>query len=222
MERRKLNVVVSGCGVIGHLHCKAINANQEWVNLYAVCDAFEERALEFKEKYKADKYYTDTKKMLEDKQIDLVCICTPSGMHVDMALNCAKAGKHVLCEKPIGITKEQLDQLTKAFTNTPLKFGTVFQYRTHRGLLRAKQMLDNGELGKILIGSGYCMIYRSAEYYKSAGWRGTWKQDGGGCLMNQAIHTLDVLSWLVGGVESVLGKICTLARDIEVEDTALP
>lgn len=220
MEKRKLNVAVAGCGVIGSAHCEAVNANYERVNLYAVCDSDEDRATKFAEKYKAYKYYTDFEKMLEDRNVDLVCICTPSGMHVDMALDCAKAGKHVLCEKPIGITKEQLDQLSIAFTGTSLKFGTVFQYRTYPGLLKAKQMLDSGELGKILIGNGHCKIYRSPEYYKSAGWRGTWELDGGGCLMNQAIHTLDVLSWLSGGVESVVAKAYTLARDIEVEDTA--
>jgi predicted dehydrogenase len=220
MAKEKLNVAVVGCGVISRAHCEAVNANDQLVSLYAVCDIVEEKALEAAKKYNAKKYYVDYMEMLKDENIDIVCIGTPSGNHADIALACAKAGKHVLCEKPIDITKEQLDRLEEAFSGDSPKFATVFQYRTYPGLLKAKQMLDSGELGRIHTANGYCKVYRSPEYYKSAGWRGTWKYDGGGCLMNQAIHTLDVLCWLMGGAESALAKTYTLARDIEVEDTA--
>ena len=220
MNKSKVKAAVIGCGNISKAHIRAIQANNHKVELYAVCDIIEEKAITTAQEYGAVKYYTDYRKMLEDENIDFVSICTPSGMHADMAADCAKAGKHVLCEKPIDIIHEKLDKIVESFENNNLKFGGVFQYRTYPGLLKAKQMLDNGELGKVYIGDGYCKIYRSAEYYKSAGWRGTWALDGGGCLMNQGIHTLDVLCWLMGGVVSAEAKTFTLARDIEVEDTA--
>ncbi|HHV95687.1 MAG TPA: Gfo/Idh/MocA family oxidoreductase [Clostridiaceae bacterium] len=220
MEKGKLKAAILGCGVISSAHYKAIKANSNKVELYAVCDIIEEKAIEAAQKYGAVKYYTDYKEMLKDENIDFVSICTPSGLHGEMAVECAKAGKHVLCEKPIDVTYEKLDMIVEAFENTNLKFGGVFQYRTYPGLLRAKRMLENGELGKVYIGDGYCKVYRSPEYYRSAGWRGTWKLDGGGCLMNQGIHTLDILCWLMGGAVSAQAKTFTLDREIEVEDTA--
>lgn len=218
--KNKIKAAIIGCGVISTAHAGAIKANSDKAELYAVCDIIEEKAQKLAKDYDVPNCFTDYRKMLEDENIDLVCICTPSGMHAEMAIECAKAGKHVLCEKPLDITKDKLDRMIEAFDRTDLKFGCVFQYRTYTGLVLAKKILDSGELGKILIANGYCKIYRSPEYYKSAGWRGTWELDGGGCLMNQAVHTLDVLSWLAGGVESTKAKVFTLARDIEVEDTA--
>ena len=220
MDKGKLKAAILGCGNISVAHYNAIKANSHKVELYAVCDIIEEKAIAAAEKYGAAKYYTDYKEMLKDENIDFVSICTPSGMHGEMAVDCAKAGKHVLCEKPIDVTHEKLDKIVEAFENTNLKFGGVFQYRTYPGILKAKRMLENGELGNVYIGDGYCKIYRSPEYYKSADWRGTWKLDGGGCLMNQGIHTLDILCWLMGGVVSTQAKTFTLAREIEVEDTA--
>lgn len=220
MQKDKINAAIIGCGNISTSHARAIKANSGRVCMYAVCDIVEERARKLGEEYGAQKIFTNYRQMLEDKAIDLVCICTPSGMHADMAVDCARAGKHVLCEKPLDITGEKLDLMIGAFSGREVKLGSVFQYRTYQGLVEAKEMLEKGELGKILFANGYCKIYRSPEYYKSAGWRGTWAVDGGGCLMNQAIHTLDVLCWLAGGAISVRSEVYTLARDIEVEDTA--
>jgi UDP-N-acetyl-2-amino-2-deoxyglucuronate dehydrogenase len=218
--RKKVNAAIIGCGVISDFHARGIQANSEQVDFYAVCDIIEERAQKLAAQYGVKRYFTDYKEMLSDENIDLVCICTPSGMHAEMAIDCAKAGKHVLCEKPLDVTREKLDGMIEAFDHTGMKLGCVFQYRTYAGIRRAKEILNSGELGKILIANGYCKIYRSPEYYKSAGWRGTWEMDGGGCLMNQAVHTLDILCYLAGDVESTRAKVFTLARDIEVEDTA--
>ncbi|HOJ11129.1 MAG TPA: Gfo/Idh/MocA family oxidoreductase [Clostridiales bacterium] len=220
MQKSKIKAAILGCGNISEAHARAIQVNSNKVELYAVCDIVEEKVVKLVEKYSAVKYYTDYKEMLADDNIELVSICTPSGMHSEMAVDCAKAGKHVLCEKPLDVTREKLDNMVQAFSNRELKFGTVFPYRTYPGLLTAKHILDSGELGRVYMGDGYCKVYRSAEYYKSAGWRGTWELDGGGCLMNQGIHTLDVLCWLMGGVSSAEAKTFTIARDIEVEDTA--
>jgi UDP-N-acetyl-2-amino-2-deoxyglucuronate dehydrogenase len=220
MSTKKINAAIIGCGNISSSHANAIVANKEQVNLYAFCDNVESKAQDMAQLYEVKKYFTDYKAMLQDPAIDLVCICTPSGMHAEMAIDCAYAGKHVLCEKPLDIKREKIDHMIDAFRRTGLKLGSVFQYRTYPGLMKAKEILDNGELGAILVANGYCKIYRGPEYYQSADWRGTLAMDGGGCLMNQAIHTLDILCWLAGGVESVKAEVYTLARDIEVEDTA--
>mgnify|MGYP000963225586 CR=1 FL=1 len=187
----KINAAVIGCGIISSAHLEAIKANEGKVELYAVCDIIKEKAQRCADQYGAKKVFTDYREMLSDDQIDLVCICTPSGMHSEMAVACAKAGKNVLCEKPLDITREKLDRMLRAFRETGMKLGSVLQYRTCKGLIKAKKLLDSNELGKILYANGHCKIYRSPEYYKSAGWRGTWDFDGGGCLMNQAI----CLSW---------------------------
>jgi len=219
MSRKRINAAIIGCGNICSSHARAIVANSDKVNMYAFCDIIREKAQNMAHLYGAEKYFTDYNVMLLDNNIDLVCICTPSGMHSEMAVNCAYAGKHVLCEKPLDIKREKIDRMIDAFKYTGMKMGSVLQYRTYRGLLRAKEILESGELGPILVANGYCKIYRGPEYYKSAGWRGTLEMDGGGCLMNQAIHTLDILCWLSGGVESTKAEVYTLARDIEVEDT---
>lgn len=216
----KINVAILGCGNISSAHLQAVKANTDKVELYAVCDIIEEKAQACADKYGAKKVFTDYKEMLSDSNIHLVCLCTPSGMHAEMAVECAKAGKNVLCEKPLDVTSQKLDMMLDAFKETGMKLGSVFQYRTYPGVRKAKELLDSGSLGKILYANGYCKIYRGPEYYKSADWRGTWALDGGGCLMNQAIHTLDILCWLAGGVKSVKAETFTLSRDIEVEDTA--
>lgn len=215
-----INAAIIGCGVISRKHATAIRANSDKVNLYAVCDIIEEKARKLACTFGVKNCYTDYKKMLEDDSINLVCICTPSGMHAEMAVDCAKAGKNVLCEKPLDVTHEKLDMMIKAFARTSLKLGSIFQYRTYSGIIKAKKMLDSGKLGKVYYANGYCKVYRGPEYYKKADWRGTWKLDGGGCLMNQAVHAIDILSWLNGDVESLKADVFTLARDIEVEDTA--
>lgn len=220
MTNRKLSCAILGCGNIGNLHAKAILANPELVELYAVCDLVPERAQEYKEKYGASCTYTDMQQMLADPHIDIVHICTPSGYHAGHAVACAKAGKNILCEKPLDITGEKMNQMISAFEGTSLKAAAVFQYRTYPGIQEAKRLLDSGELGRILVANARYQQYRSPEYYKSAGWRGTWEIDGGGSTMNQGIHILDILCYLAGGARSVLAKAPTLARDIAVEDVS--
>lgn len=218
MEKRKLNVGILGCGNISASHIPAVLANSDLVNLYALCDEDPEKLNACKEKYQAEKYYSNYLDMLKDPDVDIVNICTPSGVHGEQVENCAKYGKHVLCEKPLEITSEKLDSLINAYSNTDLKAGAVFQYRTYAGIQKAKSMIDNGELGRLLVGNSHYKMYRSPEYYKSAGWRGTWAMDGGGSTMNQGIHILDILCYLGGNIKSVFAKAPTLARDIEVED----
>jgi len=134
MERRKLRAAILGCGNIGNTHAKAILANEEIVELYAVCDEIPEKAEDYQKKYGAAHVFTDMKEMLADPNIDIVHICTPSGYHADHAVACAKAGKHILCEKPLDITAAKMDQMIEAYEGTGLKAAAVFQYRTYPGI----------------------------------------------------------------------------------------
>jgi predicted dehydrogenase len=160
--------------------------------------------------------------MLADPEIDAVCICTPSGMHADMAVDAAKAGKHVMSEKPMDITLDKMDLMIKTCRECNVKLGVIFQRRTSPLWHKIKKVVDEGKLGKMVLGDAYLKYYRSQEYYDSGDWRGTWALDGGGALMNQGVHMIDILQWIMGPVESIFAYSAPLVRKrIEVEDTAV-
>ena len=213
---------IIGCGVIAPLHVKAIKEAGNQASLYAVCDIIEDRAKKFLSDHGAKKHYVNYFDMLNDKEVDVVCICTPSGMHGEMAIECAKHGKHILCEKPMEITTEKLDKLENEISKYPnIKMGCVFQRRTQEIAVKVKKAIDDGIFGKLVMGSAYLKMYRSADYYKSADWRATWEWDGGGALMNQGVHGVDLLNWFMGGATSVSAVAKTIVHDIKVEDTAV-
>ena len=220
MKNGKVQAAILGCGNIGNNHAKAILNNSDLINLYAVCDIIPEKAELYQEKYHAERVYTNMEDLLRDPVVDMVSICTPSGYHAEHVVACAAHGKNVLCEKPLDITREKIQKMIDSFKGTKLKAGAVFQYRTYPGIQRAKEIIQSGELGKILVANAYYQQYRSPEYYRSAGWRGTWAIDGGGSTMNQGIHIMDILCYLAGGAESILAKAPTLSRAIEVEDVS--
>jgi UDP-N-acetyl-2-amino-2-deoxyglucuronate dehydrogenase len=211
---------VVGGGVIFKNHANAVNANER-AELVAVCDIIEDKAREAMEKYGAGAFYTDYREMVKDKGIDVVCICTPSGTHMEIAVEAAKEGKHVLCEKPLDITVERMDTMIKACRDNGVKLGCVFQRRIMPEAIETKKAIQEGKLGKLVLADAYLKYYRSQEYYDSAGWRGTWKLDGGGALMNQGVHGIDLIEWMAGDVESVFARAGALVRDIEVEDTCV-
>jgi UDP-N-acetyl-2-amino-2-deoxyglucuronate dehydrogenase len=217
---KRIGFGIIGCGAIAPSHANAI-VNNNRGELIAVCDIEEVKAKSFQEKYGATYYYTDYREMLKREDIDVVCICTPSGMHGDMTIDAANAGKHVFCEKPLDISKEKMTQMINACRENHVKLGCVFQRRLMKEAIETRRAIENGEFGKIVLADAYMKYYRSQEYYDSAGWRGTWELDGGGALMNQGVHGIDLIIWMAGDVESVFAKAETLARDIEVEDTAL-
>lgn len=216
----KIGFAIIGCGVIAPSHANAI-VNNDRAILTAVCDIEEEKAKAFQEKYNVPHYYTDYREMLKREDIDVVCICTPSGMHGDMTIDAANAGKHVFCEKPLDITRDKMTQMIGACRENKVKLGCVFQRRLMKEAIETKKALEKGEFGKVVLADAYMKYYRSQEYYNSAGWRGTWELDGGGALMNQGVHGIDLIMWMAGDVKSVFARAETLARDIEVEDTAL-
>ncbi len=158
--------------------------------------------------------------LVKRDDIDAVTICTPSGFHLEPALAAINAGKHVIIEKPLEVTVERCNQIIEAAERKGVKLGGIFQSRftpSNQELYRAVQ---EGRFGRLVMGDAFVKWYRAQSYYDSGEWRGTWELDGGGALMNQAIHTVDVLLWLMGDVESVFAHAECLAHErIEVEDT---
>jgi predicted dehydrogenase len=214
-----------GCGMIAEFHTRAIN-EIDGARVVAVYDSSESqekgpRIAAMAEKGDC-KVYRDLDSMLADPAIDVVCVCTPSGAHLDSAVAAAKAGKHVVVEKPLEITVSRCDAIISACDSAGVRLCTIFPSRFTRANALLKDAIDSGRFGRLTLGDTYVKWWRTQEYYDSGGWRGTWALDGGGALMNQAIHNVDLLAWLMGDVESVSALTATLAHDrIEVEDTAV-
>lgn len=165
--------------------------------------------------------YEDIEAFFNHKPMDMVIIGSPSGLHSEQGIAAAERGLHVLVEKPIAISTEQADALIAACEQAGVKLGVCFQDRVAPDVLRLKELLDAGNLGKPFLASAQVKWYRPQAYYQDSRWRGTWALDGGGALMNQGVHTVDLLLWLMGGVRSVWAKAITAVHNIEVEDTVV-
>jgi len=215
---KKVNFGIIGCGLISNNHADAINLIEN-ANLVACTDVNEKSLKTFSEKYNI-KAYDDVEKMLQDDDIDVVSICTPSGLHARFAVLAAKYKKHIVVEKPMALTVEQCDEIINASKENNIKVEVICQNRFKDTFRTVKKVIEDGYLGKIVSADIYMKYYRSKEYYESSNWKGTWKMDGGGALMNQGIHGVDIMLYMLGDVKSVFGHAKTLARDIEVEDTA--
>jgi len=211
---------IVGAGVIAPLHAKAITNNPN-AELVAIADVETAKASKLAGEYGVSTVYADYEEMLKNEEIDVVSVCTPSGLHGEVAIAAAQAGKHIFCEKPLEITSAKMQQMIDAAEQYNVKLGCVFQRRVMPSSLVVKKAVEEGKLGKLVLGDAYLKYYRSPEYYRSAGWRGTWALDGGGALMNQGVHGIDLIQWLMGDVESVFARSAALVRDIEVEDTAV-
>ncbi len=211
---------IIGCGSIAHHHAHSIRETGRGV-ITAVCDPSLDKARSFAEQYGGARSVTDFRALVKSPDVDIVAIGSPSGSHGEMVVACAEAGKHILCEKPIAITKQGLDDLVQAVEHHGVKMSSVFQKRLAPDFIRIKEAVARGVFGQVFLADAYIKFYRSQEYYDSAGWRGTWEHDGGGALMNQGIHTIDQLLCLAGDAESVFARVGTKARNIEVEDTAV-
>jgi predicted dehydrogenase len=211
---------IVGCGNIAPIHAESIN-NIPNARLVAVSDVREENARNMAEKFGAEAFYTDYKKMLERDDIQVISLCVPSGMRAEMAEIVAAAGKHILSEKPLEVNTERIDRVINAARNGGVKLGCIFQYRFAEGPEYVKKALDAGRFGRLILGDAYIKWYRSDEYYKSGQWRGTRSLDGGGALMNQGIHQIDLLLWFMGPVKEVVAKTSSIGHEgLEVEDLA--
>jgi predicted dehydrogenase len=157
--------------------------------------------------------------LLSNPRVDVLCICTPSGQHARQTITAAQAGKHVLVEKPMATRLEEADAMIAACAQNQVTLGVVFPSRTKPVFQRIHAAIQSGELGELTLGLVNLPYYRSQAYYDQAAWRGTWALDGGGVLMNQGIHQVDLLAWYMGDPVSVTAQALTLERQIEVEDT---
>lgn len=216
---KKLDVVVIGCGNIFPAHADAIVENTK-SNLLAVVDVDEEKASEGAEKYKC-KFYIDHHQLLANEKIDIVHICTPHYLHAPIAIDFLKAGIDVLVEKPLAINTASAEQMICAAEKYGRRIGVVFQNRFNKNVLKAQEILSTGRLGKIKGIKGILTWYRDEKYYNQSEWRGKFSTEGGGVLINQAIHTLDLMQLFGGKVIDLKGHVSTRCLDfIEVEDTA--
>ena len=220
MRDGKLGFGIIGCGVIAPFHVKSIEKCED-AELVAVCDIDEQKGRKFAHEQGEVAFYKDFRELLVCRDVDVVCICTPSGMHADMGCAAAEAGKHLLCEKPLDISLAKIDGLIESCDKNKVKLGCIFQRRTYGSYKKTRKVVQDGLLGQMVLGDAYLKYYRSQEYYNSGQWRGTWELDGGGCLMNQGVHGIDILLWIMGEVKSVYAKCTHLVRDIPVEDTAV-
>lgn len=217
-----LNFGIVGCGVISHTHARALEKLAgEGLRLYACCDIIPEKADAYAAKYGVPKVYYDDASILADPEVDVICVCVPSGTHGEICLAAAKAGKHIICEKPLEITPERAEAIARAAKECGIKMQSIHQRRIMPAAIAARQAIRDGKLGRVCLAEAQLKYYRDQAYYDSAGWRGTWEQDGGGALMNQGVHGVDLIMWMLGGeIKSIYGRAETLSRKIAVEDTA--
>jgi predicted dehydrogenase len=211
-----------GCGMIAEFHTRAV-AEIPGAAVVAVFDTVPEKARKIADLAGGDcRVYDSLDAMLADPRVTVASVCTPSGAHMDPAVAAARAGKHVVCEKPLEITLPRCDAIIQACESNGVRLCAIFPSRFSAANIRLKEAIDAGRFGKLTLGDTYIKWWRSQEYYDSGGWRGTWELDGGGALMNQSIHNVDLIQWLMGDVVSVQALTATLCHErIEVEDTAV-
>jgi predicted dehydrogenase len=215
----KIRFGIVGCGVIGPVHAEAIASIPD-AELISVVDINPERAQKLADKY-GTRPYTQLHHMLDNEPVDVVIICTPSGLHGELACQVMRSGRHVIIEKPMEITREAIDEMLRVQQETGVKLAVISQHRFDPATLKVHDLLEEKAFGRLVLGNAIVPWWRSQQYYDSGEWRGTWKLDGGGVLMNQSIHSIDLLQWLMGPVKSVYGYTDTLVHHMETEDVAV-
>ncbi len=208
-----------GCGVIAQTFALALRG-LEGARLVAVTDTNAAVAQRFATEHEA-LAVPRLDDMLSMAEVDVVCACVPSGLHAEVGLAAARAGKHVVVEKPIDVDLAAAHRLVEGARSAGVALAVISQERYNPGVRRLKSLLDSGALGTPVLVAASVPWYRPQSYYDSAAWRGTWALDGGGAFMNQGVHYADLLVWLLGAPEVVAARCATLAHDIEVEDVAL-
>jgi predicted dehydrogenase len=213
-----MNFAILGPGVVADFHKQAIAANAHLgARLVAIGHYDPGKFNQLSDKYGVPCL---TRQELQDREdIDAVCICTPSGQHAEQVISFARSGKHVLVEKPMAIRLEDVDRMVEACDRAGVKLGVIYNRRVEPQFQRVAHAIQRGELGELTLATVTMPYVRSQQYYDSGGWRGTWALDGGGVLMNQGIHIVDLLVWYMGEPESVQAYAGTLQRTIAVEDT---
>lgn len=215
----KIKTAVIGCGKVGHFHAQAFQRieGSELVACYG-------RSLEKTQAF-ADQYgiraFTDLEEMVRETGVQAVAICTPHPNHAELAVKCCELGLHIAIEKPLASTLEDCDAILKAAKENNVVGATICQRRFYRPAMRMKRAIEDGKLGKPVLGTVNMLGWRDMAYYNSDPWRGTWEGEGGGVLINQAPHQFDLLLWYMGEIDELYGMWDTLNHpDLEVEDTA--
>lgn len=220
MKKDSFNIAILGCGKVAHLHAKATE-NLPNARLAGVWSRTLESAEKFASQYQTTAF-SDIGEMVNKASVDLAIVCTPHPFHRQPTIEAAKAGANVLVEKPLASTLEDCDTMITACKESGVKLGVISQRRWYAPVMRVKQAIDTGKIGKPVFGTINMLGWRDKNYYDADAWRGTWKMEGGGVLVNQAPHQLDILLWYMGEIDEVYGIWKNLNHPyIEVEDTAV-
>jgi len=219
INNRKIRLALVGCGRIAQNHIAAIEKHEDSLELVAVCDT-DAQARENAAKRTGAAAYASLHQLLDESRADAVVLCTPSGIHPKQAIEAAKAGRHVITEKPMATRWADAKRMVDACDEAEVRLFVVKQNRRNATLQLLKRAMDQERFGRIYMVNLNVFWTRPQEYYDAARWRGTWEFDGG-AFMNQASHYVDLLDWLIGPVESVQAYTGTLGRNIEVEDSGV-
>jgi len=222
MTGERIRVGIIGCGKIAVTHSGALKQIPE-ADFTACCDVDLNRAQAMAAEHGVPHAFGSLDDLFAAKVVDAVLVCTPHPVHELAVVTAARAGVHVLCEKPIAITLGEADRMIAACDEAGVKFGVIFQRRFWPSAQRIRAAIDDGKLGNLTLGECTVRIWRGPEYFGADPWRGKWATEGGGVLMNQAVHSIDHLQWFMGDATEVFGKIRTLRHGdyIDVEDTAV-
>lgn len=217
---QKLRTAVIGAGKVGHTHAMAL-ASLPQSEFVAVCDSQPQRVAAFAAKY-GIRPYTDVGTMVREAGVEAISICTPHPVHAAPALAAIGAGAHVLIEKPLAATLQDCDAMIAAAGSCGVEIGVISQRRWYESVRRVRAAIDEGKIGRPVLGMITMLGWRDENYYRSDPWRGKWVEEGGGVLVNQAPHQLDLLLWLMGPIAELYGCWGNLNHPyIEVEDTAI-
>jgi UDP-N-acetyl-2-amino-2-deoxyglucuronate dehydrogenase len=217
---KTIRTALIGVGKVAHTYAQGLSALSQ-SRFVGVCGRNQERTAAFASQYDV-KPYIDLTTMIRDEGVEMVVIATPHPLHADQAVAAAQAGAHVLVEKPMAITAADCDRMIAAAQQNGVKLGVISQRRLYAPVQRVRAAIDAGKIGRPVLGSVTMLGWRSAEYYEMDAWRGTWEGEGGGVMVNQAVHQLDLFQWLMGPIAEVFGYYANLNHPtIEVEDTAV-
>jgi UDP-N-acetyl-2-amino-2-deoxyglucuronate dehydrogenase len=216
---RKIRIAIVGCGRIANNHFGSLEKYPDDFELISICDNNENTLATMSDKYHV-KGYLSLKEMLAKEKLDVISLCTPSGLHPRQAIEAAEAGVHVISEKPMATRWEDANNMVKACDKAGVRLFVVKQNRRNTTLQLLKRAMTEGRFGRIFMVNLNVFWSRPQEYYDSAKWRGTWELDGG-AFMNQASHYVDLIDWLIGPVEKIQAMTGTLDRNIEVEDSGV-
>lgn len=223
MPSRVLKFSLIGTGVGASLLAKAAKVlrDEGLIELTAIASRRREKVINFASEYAFKKYYTDYIEMLSKEEPDIVAISTPHYLHFPMAIEAIELGIHTLVDKPMAVNLYEANEMIRRAEKAGVKLGVVLQSRFNKNVRFIKELVDKEILGKLILGEAIVEWYRPQEYYATSRWRGRWATEGGGVLINQAIHTIDLLLWIMGEPNYLWAQIDTVAHDIEVEDIAI-